>query len=68
MEDLLENLISRSSWGVVAANHFHAADLIWLVVVLFLLGALYLLFVVQNYVGAAVAVVLAIVVAIFFAA
>lgn len=60
--------LTRSSWGVMlAANHVNATDLIWLVVVLFLLGALYLMFVVQNHVGAAVAVVLAIIVAVFLA-
>lgn len=57
--------VMRSSWGFIAVNHFSAADLVWLVVVLFLLGALYLLFVARNYVGAAVAVVLAILVALF---
>jgi hypothetical protein len=65
METVLETL-SRSSWGIVlAANHFHSTDLIWLVVALFLIGALYLIFVAGNYVGAAVAVLLAIVVAFF---
>lgn len=48
-----------------AARHFNEADFVWLVVVLFLLGALYLLFALQNHIGAAVAVVLAIVIALF---
>jgi hypothetical protein len=61
----MDDFLPRSSWGLLAARHFDAADLIWLVVLLFLLGALYLLFVAQNHVGAAVAVVLAIIVAVF---
>lgn len=61
------HLISSYVKGyMLAANHVQLADLIWLIVVLFLIGALYLVFAVHNYIGAGVAVLLAVIVAIFF--
>jgi hypothetical protein len=63
------SFIDRSSWGVLLAAG-HAGDInliVILICVLFLLAGLYLLVTTGNYIAAAVAVVLAIVVAVFFA-
>jgi hypothetical protein len=79
LEDLagLEDLFAgRSSWGVLLARSswgFAATGgkvelLIILICVLFLLAGLYLVAAVQNYIGGAVAVILAIVIAVFFLA
>jgi len=66
---MVGDLLARSSWGIVLAASEEKIDLVVaLVCIAFLLAGLYLLVQLQNYMGAAVAVILAILIFIFFLA
>jgi hypothetical protein len=64
----MEDFALRSSWGLMLARA-STGDIslvIALICILFLVAGLYLLVALQNYIGAAVAVLLAVIIAVFF--